>query len=50
MHHPCDQALGECKDFVIAQAEVYQAVLARFNEKKIDIPGSGTIVRLMNNP
>ena len=38
------------EDFVTAQAEVYQSVLARFHEKKIEIPGPRTWVRLVNNP
>lgn len=38
------------EDFVTAQAEVYQSVLARFHEKKIEIPGPRTVVRLVNNP
>lgn len=38
------------EDFVAAQAEVYQAVLARFSDMKIEIPGPRTVVRLLNNP
>jgi small-conductance mechanosensitive channel len=38
------------EDFVIAQAEGYQSVLSRFHEKKIEIPGPRTVVRLINNP
>lgn len=36
------------EDFVIAQAEVYQSVLARFHEKNIEIPGPRTAVRIVN--
>ncbi len=38
------------EDFVVAQAEVYQSVLARFSETKIEIPGPRTVVRILNNP
>jgi len=38
------------EDFVVAQAEVYQSVLTRFQEKKIEIPGPRTAVRLINSP
>jgi small conductance mechanosensitive channel len=38
------------EDFVVAQAEVYQSMLARFQEKKIEIPGPRTSVRLLNSP
>lgn len=38
------------EDFVVARAEVYQSVLARFQEKKIEIPGPRTAVRLINSP
>ncbi len=38
------------EDFIIAQAEVYRAVLAQFQEKKIEIPAPRTAVRLINSP
>ncbi len=38
------------EDFVVAQAEVYQSVLAKFRENKIEIPGPRTAVRLINSP
>lgn len=38
------------EDFVVAQAEVYQSVLARFQETRIEIPGPRTAVRLINSP
>ncbi len=38
------------EDFVFAQAEVYQSVLARFQEEKIEIPAPRTSVRLINSP
>jgi small conductance mechanosensitive channel len=38
------------KDFVVAQAEIYQSVLANFHEKKIETPGTMTAVRLINHP
>ena len=38
------------EDFVVARAEVYQSVLALFQEKKIEIPGPRTAVRLVNSP
>lgn len=38
------------EDFVTAQAEVYQSVLGRFHEKKIEIPGPRTVVRLISSP
>lgn len=38
----------QVEDYVPAQAEVYQAVLARFHEKGIQIPGPRTLVRLVN--
>ena len=36
------------EDFVRAQAEVYQSLLARFQEKKIEIPGPRQAVRIIN--
>ncbi len=38
------------EDFVFVQAEVYQSVLAQFQQKKIEIPGPRTAVRLINSP
>jgi small conductance mechanosensitive channel len=38
------------EDFVVAQAEVYKLVFARFQENKIEIPGPRTAVRLINPP
>ncbi len=38
------------EDFVFAQAEVYQSVLGRFQEEKIEIPAPRTSVRLINSP
>ncbi len=38
------------KDYVDAQAEIYQSVLATFQERKIEIPGPRTSVRLINSP
>jgi len=35
-------------DFVLAQAEIYQAVIVRFREKQIEIPGPRREVRLFN--
>jgi len=35
-------------DFAVAQAEVYQALLESFQEKKIEIPGPRRAVRLIN--
>lgn len=35
-------------DFVRAQAEVYQSLLERFQEKKIEIPGPRQAVRIIN--
>jgi small conductance mechanosensitive channel len=37
------------KDYVVAQAEIYQALLVRFNEVKIEIPAPRTVVRLVDN-
>jgi small conductance mechanosensitive channel len=37
-------------DFVFAQAEIYQAVVERFRDKQIEIPGPRQAVRLMNQP
>ena len=37
-------------DFVRAQAEVYQSLLERFQEKKIEIPGPRQAVRIINQP
>ncbi len=36
------------EDYVLAQAEVYKSVFARFQENKIEIPGPRTEVRLIN--
>jgi len=36
------------EDFIVAPAEVYQSVFARFQENKIEIPGPRTAVRLIN--
>lgn len=38
------------EDFVAAQAEIYQALLESFQEKKIEIPGPRAAVRLINYP
>jgi small conductance mechanosensitive channel len=38
------------EDFVISQAEIYQAVLERFQEKQIEIPGPRQAVRLISQP
>ena len=38
------------EDFVVAQAEVYQVLLARFQEKQINIPIPRTEVRIVNTP
>ena len=35
-------------DFVLAQAEIYQAMIVRFREKQIEIPGPRREVRLFN--
>jgi small conductance mechanosensitive channel len=37
-------------DFVLAQAEIYQAVIERFRDKQIEIPGPRRAVRLVNQP
>ncbi len=37
-------------DFVLAQAEIYQAVIERFRDKQIEIPGPRRAVRLINQP
>jgi small conductance mechanosensitive channel len=37
-------------DFVFAQAEIYQAVIERFRDKQIEIPGPRRAVRLINQP
>jgi small conductance mechanosensitive channel len=38
------------EDFVITQAEIYQAVLESFRENRIEIPGPRQAVRLINQP
>ncbi len=38
------------EDFVIAQAEIYQAVLESFQERQIEIPGPRQAVRLISQP
>jgi len=38
------------EDFVYAQAEIYQAVIEDFRDKKIEIPGPRREVRLLNQP
>lgn len=38
------------EDFVIAQAEIYQAVLESFRENQIEIPGPRQAVRLISQP
>jgi len=38
------------EDFVYAQAEIYQAVIEGFRDKKIEIPGPRQEVRLLNQP
>jgi small conductance mechanosensitive channel len=37
-------------DFVFAQAEIYQAVIERFRDQQIEIPGPRQAVRLINQP
>ncbi|MDA8104345.1 MAG: mechanosensitive ion channel [Nitrospiraceae bacterium] len=37
-------------DFVFAQAEIYQAVIERFRDRQIEIPGPRRAVRLINQP
>ncbi|MDA8433446.1 MAG: mechanosensitive ion channel [Nitrospiraceae bacterium] len=37
-------------DFVLAQAEIYQAVVERFRDEHIEIPGPRQTVRLINQP
>jgi small conductance mechanosensitive channel len=37
-------------DFVFAQAEIYQAVIERFRDKQIEIPGPRQAVRLITQP
>ncbi len=37
-------------DFVFAQAEIYQAVIERFRDKQIEIPGPRRAVLLINQP
>jgi small conductance mechanosensitive channel len=38
------------EDFVISQAEIYQAVLESFQDKQIEIPGPRQAVRLISQP
>jgi small conductance mechanosensitive channel len=40
----------EVDDFVFAQAEIYQAVVERFRDKQIEIPGPRRAVRLLDQP
>ena len=35
-------------DFVLAQAETYQAIVERFREEQIEIPGPRQSVRLID--
>jgi small conductance mechanosensitive channel len=37
-------------DFVFAQSEIYQAVIERFQNEHIEIPGPRRVVRLINQP
>jgi len=37
-------------DFVLAQSEIYQAVIERFKNEQIEIPGPHRAVRLINQP